>query len=101
MMAYHCCRLNINGCPKRRETVLSSTRRKLQREVTLLCRMVEATLKEYTQHIGVCLMATYFLPTADADQCYCMLQGTEYDLVFICGGNGSVANHDGPDILRV
>jgi hypothetical protein len=35
--------------------------------------MVEATLKEYTQHIGVCLMATYFLPSADADQCSCML----------------------------
>ncbi|XP_051190459.1 uncharacterized protein [Lolium perenne] len=44
-----------------------------QRELTLFSRMVKAALKEYTKHNG----------------------GTEYELVFICGGNENVADWDG------
>ncbi|KAM0854091.1 hypothetical protein ACQ4PT_050655 [Festuca glaucescens] len=44
-----------------------------QRELTFFSRTVEAALKEYTKHNG----------------------GTEYELVFICGGNENVADWDG------
>lgn len=50
-----------------------------QREFTLFSRMVDGALKKYTQHNG----------------------GTEYELVFICGGNENVADQDGPELSQV